>query len=282
MQKSHYFVLCAVFLVIGLNAEVYNNDAIPEQPLNQESQRFITFDKNMAIRFLQAGLYAIQENTSLIHAEIIDGTYAMLPSELDKIWEKNTQLQGIESDIVTGIQRLIDILQNEQDNPESSLLIAKQVYDFITFMIAHIRWNICEIQHDGYRSKSSVGWYQSINNEVAQYGIGQTDDSSNGISVSLYHKGKFSLLNPREESLAPLLKRLQFEELARCQHLYNALQAYASWFYIIFGHNETTISIIQSFIKNTEYQFEEHMKCFTLDHIVRFKGKAGILEKLLY
>jgi|GEM_PF-4014027 len=284
MKKTLYFVVCMIYSIVSLT-EVYGNDTTQTQHINKEQaaaeRPSLTFDKNQAILFLESGLASIDQNLSLIYAKLSNKTYRTIPSALDETWEENTQLRQIEDDIVASIQRSIAILQNEQSDTESFLLIAKQIYDFTTFMIAYIRWDICEIQYDGYRSKSPIGWYQSIDDEVARYAIGKVDYDSN-ISVSLYHKGKFSILNPREDTLAPLLKRVQFEELARCKHLYSAIQAYIRWFYTIFGYNETTTTIIQKLIKNTEYLFEEHIKCFTLDQIIRFKGKEDILGKLLY
>lgn len=279
-MKKLCIVTCILLLNTVLFPQSHDEYLTPNSPEHHEQfvKNHIVFNKQSAIQFLLSGLDIIEQNASLIYTKINNGLYGMLPAGFDT-WQEGTDLQQIDHDIMQLIQQLISILKNEQATAEEVSYVMQQVYDFLLFIISHTRWNLCEIQYDGYRS--AQGWYKNFHpDEINQYAI-QKINYENDISVSCYHKGKFSLLNPGNLTLASLLKRVQYEELVRCRRLYIAIQMYVTWFYNIFGHNETTASIIEKCIKSTEEAFEKHMKRFTLDHILRFDGQ-GVWAKLLY
>jgi len=229
----------------------------------------LSFNQTVAMQFLESGLMAIDNNLSLLYSRPVNNMYIALPSELET-WQDDVQLEQIEDDIVKLILWAMDVLRDEYARDEEKAAVTRCIYDFILFMVAHIHWNMCEIQYDDYRKKD--GWFGDFNiDEINKYAI-QRIDYTDGTVVSSYNKGKYSILNPKNELIAPLLKRVQYEELLRNQHLYNELQAYATWFYHIFGYTDVTVNILQNVVIKAGHEFEEYTKRFTLDHILRFNN----------
>jgi hypothetical protein len=250
-----------------------------EMPQTEERERLkIEFNRENACFFLEQGLSSSDQNKSLIRAILIGPElYQMLPAELN-CFEQNQQFNEMKQNMAMLINTYIETLKTTEESSPECQRVIQGVFDALIFLIAHVRWNMCEIQGD--MPRSTLGYYQKVDEALLKtYAVDCTADEHN--SYSMYNKGKISLLHPDNAELAPLIQYVQYEELSRCYQLYTSLQAYITHFYRIFGENERTTAFLQNLIQLVENQFQEHSRRFALDQILRFSGNAGI-GRLLY
>jgi hypothetical protein len=274
MQKRVGFLINV--LLLGSLCANEQTEMSPKERLQ------VQFNQKNAIIFLQEALGVIDQDLSmtrsfLMQTDAKNGFYQMQPAGFEFLCQ-DQQFNEMKQNMESLLSDYLKTLETAEISSPEYQNVIQGIFDSLVFLIAHVRWNMCEIQYDMLRS--TVGYHQKADESLLKtYAVENTEDEL--ISYSAYNKGKFSLLHPDNEALAPLVQRVQYEELSRCHQLYTALQAYVMHYYRVFGENEDTTTFLQNLVTLVENQFQEHSKRFTLDQILQFSSSAGI-GRLLY